>query len=132
MSDYPSAERQSCGYGIRYMRWVMESNLANEIGQDSVVVLLAVVTVEDALHYMRPPTFFNEQLMSRCGFKSRHTLIGARQRAVDHGLLSYSPGKKRQAGTYFTTGLDPVAETFGAYCAPKADRKRIESGLKAD
>ena len=136
---YPAQERQNRGYGIRYTRWLMDSGVANEIGQDAVVVLTAVITVEDALHYKRPPTFYNEQMMRRCGFRSKHTLIGARKRAIDHGLLCYSPGKKRQPGTYFTIGLDPDDEIFGAYPAPKADGNEIfgasydtKSGPKAD
>lgn len=118
--EYPAAERQGCGYAIRYLRWLCESGAAAEVGPDAVAVLLAVVTLEDAVHYGRAPNIFNDQLLARTGIGSKPALIRARNRAVDAGLLVYRPGAKRRPGVYYTTG-------FGNDSIPKADRIRTES-----
>ena len=120
MSEYPSAERQSCGYAIRYIRWLLDSGRVNHIGPDSFTLLVAVVTTEDQLHYQRAPDFWREQLLSRCGMKSVHALISARQRAVDAGLLFHQPGSKSVPGVYFTLG-------FRAESAQQVNGKRTES-----
>jgi len=117
---YPSQERQGCGYAIRYVRWLLDSGRVNQVGPDSFALLVAVVTMEDQLHYERAPDFWRDQLLNRCGMKSIHSLIAARQRAVDAGLLHYTPGSKSVPGVYFTLG-------FRALCAQKADRIPTES-----
>lgn len=119
MSSYPT-DRKSCGYAIRYIRWLLDSGRVNQIGPDSFSLLVAIVTMEDQLHYERAPDFWREQLLSRCGMKSVHSLISARQRAVDAGLLYHKPGTKSVPGVYFTTG-------FRAESAQKVNGKRTES-----
>jgi hypothetical protein len=119
MSSYPT-DRKSCGYSIRYIRWLLDSGRVNQIGPDSFTLLVAIVTMEDQLHYERAPDFWREQLLSRCGMKSVHSLISARQRAVDAGLLYHKPGTKSIPGVYFTTG-------FHAESAQKVNGKRTES-----
>ncbi len=120
MSDYPSADRQSNSFAIRYIRWLIDSGTVNEIGPDAFAVLVGVVTLEDELHYQRPPNFFNEQLMRRCGIASEPALIRARKRAVEAELLIYSVGAKRRPGTYFVSG-------FPNESLAKAKGKRRES-----
>ena len=119
MSSYPT-DRKSCGYSIRFIRWLLDSGRVNQIGPDSFTLLVAIVTMEDQLHYERAPDFWREQLLSRCGMKSVHSLISARQRAVDAGLLYHKPGTKSVPGVYFTTG-------FHAESAQKVNGKRTES-----
>lgn len=124
MSDYPAAERQSCMFAIQYLRWLFHSGAGNEIGPDAIAVLCAVVTLEDEFHYQRAVNFTNSQLMSRCGMRSEHALITARQRAVDAGLLFYKSGAKRRPGRYFVVG-------FTAENAAKVKRKSSECETKA-
>jgi hypothetical protein len=121
MSSYPT-DRKSCGYSIRYIRWLMHSGISSEIGPDAFALLVAVVMTEDEIHYQRPPNFYNEQLANRCGIStnSKHALIRARRIAIDAGLLWYEPGAKRRPGRYFVIG-------FSADSTPKVNRMCTES-----
>ena len=102
--NYPT-DRKNCGYSIRYVKWLMQSGVVNEIGPDAFALLVAVVMTEDDIHYQRPPTFYNEQLLSKCGIGSEPAMMRARGRAVAAGLLEYSPGAKRRPGIYFVSGF---------------------------
>lgn len=117
--EYPSQDRQNCNYAIRYVRWLVDSGRVNQIGPDAFAVLVAVVTMEDQLFYERAPDFWREQLLSRCGIKSVHSLITARQRAIDAGLLFHKQGTKSVPGVYFTMG-------FRSDSVRNAHRKRTE------
>lgn len=119
MSDYP--ERPQL-FALHYIKWLCESEVAQEIGPDALALLVAVVTKEDDLRYQRAVRFFNDQLASRCGIVSVHSLIRARSRAVDAGLLDYEPGAKRRQGRYFVCG-------FSAQSAGKAEGIRNESAM---
>jgi len=121
MSTYPSAERQSCGYAIRYIKWLVESETTVEAGPDAFALLTAVAIAEDRLHYSRPPNFYNEQICRHSGIGSLPALIRARNRAIDLGLLHYSPAAKRRPGTYFVCG-------FPNDSLRKAEGIRKESG----
>ena len=129
--EYPSDERQGCGFAIQFLKWITASGVALEIGPDAVAVLVAVVTQEDTVYFSRGVNFFNEQLAMRCGIQSTHALIRARQRAVDAGLLHYTPGTKRKPGNYWVTGFTAQSASnqdgFTAQSAPKAKRIRNES-----
>lgn len=98
-------DRKKCGFAIRYLRWLSESGAVNDIGPDAFALVVAVVLTEDALHYSRPPSFYNHQLLQRCGIGSIPALIRARQRAVEAGILVYLPGAKRRPGIYFAFGF---------------------------
>jgi hypothetical protein len=128
MVDYPS-DRQNSGYAVRYLRWLMDSGIVNEVGPDGIALLTAVVTVEDQLHYCRPPTFYNEQLQSRCGMRSTHTLIAARERTVRAGLLNYRAGAKRRPGRYFTVGFSAKNALQKMHCKPKENRKKTAPSI---
>lgn len=117
MTEYPKRGQM---FAIQYLRWLCDSGAASEVGPDAVAVLAAVVTVEDELHYNRPPNFYNEQLQRRSGILSIHALIRARNRAVEAGLLHYQPAIKRKPGVYFVSG-------FPAQSARKAEGKRKEN-----
>jgi hypothetical protein len=130
-AEYPSAERQGCGYAIQFLKWVTGSGVAMEIGPDALSVLVAIVTQEDAVHYSRAVNFFNEQLTLRCGIQSTHALIRARQRAIDAGLLHYATGTKRKPGTYWVTGFTAQSASnqngFTAQSASKPKRIRNQN-----
>lgn len=92
-------------FALHFAKWLYQSGAANEVGPDATALILAVAMVEDELRYTRPPNFYNRQLMDRCGVASEHALIRARKLAVDAGLLSYTPGKKRTPGKYYVLGF---------------------------
>ncbi len=104
MTDYPT-DRHSCGYSIRYIKWLMQSGAVNEIGPDAFALLVAVVMTEDDIHYQRPPNFFNDQLSRQSGIGSEPALISARKKAIQAGLLLYEKGAKRRPGVYFVSGF---------------------------
>ena len=112
--NYPT-DRKSCGYSIRYIKWLCASDVALEVGPDAFALLVAVVTQEDEIHFTRPPNFFNDQLARRCGIGSEPALIRARKRAINAGLLFYKPGAKRRPGVYFVSGYanDSLANAEG-------------------
>ena len=119
--SYPSHDRHSCGFAIRYLRWLSTSGAVNEIGPDAFALLVAVVLTEDEVFYQRAPNFYDSQLMSRCGIHSKPALIRAKKRAVNAGLLVYEPGAKRRPGVYFVSGN---VSGFGNDSLPEAKRKR--------
>ncbi|MEZ6094432.1 MAG: hypothetical protein R3C03_09380 [Pirellulaceae bacterium] len=131
VNSYPSAERQNCGFGIQYLKWLFSSGASYEIGPEATAVLTAIVTLEDEFFYNRAVNFYNEQLMRRCGIKSEHALIRARKVAIDAGLLDYTAGQKRTPGRYFVCGF--IAQNAGdqpdttAPNAANVKRKSIES-----
>lgn len=104
--SYPTDRKQS-GFAVRYLRWVTESGVALDVGPESVSILVAVVMLEDALHYKRAVNFYNEQLMSRAGFANLKTLDRARKRLVSAGLLYYEASAKRRPGVYWVLQSAP-------------------------
>ena len=112
MRKYPSVERQSCGYAIQFIRWLVDSGVVNEIGPNALAVLVAVVTKEDEIFYRRAVNFYNDQLMGRCGLASVHALTRARKRAIDAELLVYEGGTKRRPGRYFVCGFEVSLSSF--------------------
>lgn len=119
MSEYPQRPQL---FALHFIKWLCESEAAQEIGPDALALLVAVATKEDDLRYQRAVRFFNDQLASRCGIVSVHSLIRARNRAIGAGLLDYEPGAKRRQGRYFVCG-------FNAQCAGEAEGIRNESAM---
>jgi len=104
MCEYPSDRRDSM-FAVRFIRWLIESELTVEAGPDAFALLVAVVMAEDRIRYQRPPNFFNEQICRHSGIGSVPALIRARNRATELGLLVYAPAAKRRPGTYFVSAF---------------------------
>ncbi len=121
MTQYP---QRGDLFALHFLKWLFASGSAHEVGPDATALILAVVSLEDEFFCQRPVNFFNEQLMDRCGIKSEHSLIRARQVAVDAGLLHYTAGRKRQPGRYFVLG-------FTAESAVKVRLSCSESEVKS-
>jgi len=122
---YPGERQSTSHFGLRYIKWLSDSGIAMEVGPDAFALLVAVVTQEDTLRYLRAPNFYNDQLSMRCGIGSEPALIRARKRAIDNGLLFYSAGAKRRPGIYFVTGF-----TNDSFANP--ERIRSESVANAE
>ena len=127
MSEYP--ERQQY-FALHFIRWLSDSGAVMEIGPDAFAMLTAVVSMEDELRYSRAPNFYNEQLARRCGIVSVHSLIRARNKCTEAGLLHYEAAKKRSPGTYYVCGFTAqnAGKDKGQLRLPCA--KRTESGRK--
>jgi hypothetical protein len=107
MSDYPS-DRKNTGFAIRYLKWLVDSGSTLDIGPEAVSVLVAVVLMEDQFHYQRAVNFYNEQLVSRAGFRNVKTMDRARSKAVKAGLLHYVSSTKRERGIYWVLTNDSL------------------------
>jgi hypothetical protein len=124
---------------------------AQEIGPTGAYLVTIIAHQEDSCRYRRPVTFYDSQLMPILGVTSQETLTTARRKAVAAGWLSYSPGHKGRASTYFVcvpshvsgledgtidegTDLDSSAlrSEMSTESRSNPDRKPIESRSKAD
>lgn len=63
---------------------------------------LYVASVEDRLHYNRPPRFWRSQLMDSISFASPKAIIAARTKAIESGLLHYTEGSRTTESRYWT------------------------------
>jgi hypothetical protein len=95
---YP--ERESF-FAHRFVRLLTKTAAAQELGPEVAWLLTVVAHQEDAKRYSSAVTYWNEQLMPLCGFRSKGRLIRARQAAVDSGWLHYESGGRNQAGRYW-------------------------------
>ena len=98
MDGYP---KRHSHFAHKFVRMMFKQCLANEIGQDAVVLLAFIAHTEDAARYLRPVTFFNEQLAVMSGFKTVKSMDRARTKAIKAGWLHYVPGTKSVAGKYW-------------------------------
>ncbi len=132
---YPSGERKGTAFAIRYVRWLMESEITVAAGPDAFALLVAVVMTEDRVFYNFPPNFYNEQLCRASGIGSIPALIRARSKAIELGLLAYQAGAKRRPGIYFVSGFHNDSlqnrELFSNDSLPKAQLSVSESETKA-
>ena len=90
-------------FAIKFCRILANTQAASEIGADACWLLTVVVQQEDAIHYRRPVTFWNNQLQGLCGFGSPRRLRKARDAAIVAGWLEYEAGTKHIAGRYRVT-----------------------------
>ncbi len=84
-----------------YLRNLAYQGYANRIGLPACWLLTCIAMKEDETRYAGPIDYFNGQLLVVCSFSSIHTLISAREKSKEHGLLYYEASVKRQAGIYF-------------------------------
>ena len=88
-------------FANKFVRLLTKAAVAQELGPEACWLLAVVAHQEDSIHYARPVTYYNEQLMPLCGFGGRSRLAAARDKAVKHGWLHYQTGGKGIPGTYW-------------------------------
>ena len=98
MAQYPGREPF---FANRFIRLLVKSCVANEIGTNAFAMLTIVVMTEDASHYRRGITFYDGQLMPLLGINSKDTMYKVRKRAIEAGWLHFEPGYKGKASTYW-------------------------------
>jgi hypothetical protein len=114
--EYPKRESH---FAHKLTRALLRTCAAQDIGSAACHLVIQIAHTEDAAHYRRPVTWWNEQLGSVLGL-SHGQLTRARKRAIDGGWLRYEPGTKGRAGRYWATippdfeGLPdaPISEDF--------------------
>lgn len=102
-AEYP--ERPAF-FAHRVVRLILRTCAAQEIGQDGILLVMAIAHTEDAKRYTAPVTYWNDQLRSILAFNSWGKLDRARKRAVEAGWLHYEPGGKGRVGKYWV-GIPP-------------------------
>src|SRR5688572_19463125 len=90
-------------FSHKFVRILAKSCAAQDIGQNSCLLLCFIAHTEDAAKYSGPVRFWNEQLMTTMGFKSPRQLRQARDKAIEHGWLEYERTNDRSVGKYFVT-----------------------------
>ena len=95
--DYP--QRDSF-FSHRFVRLLMKSCAAMDIGQQSCLLLCYIAHTEDAARYSGPVRFWNEQLLTTLAMSPKQ-LRAARDRAIEFGWLNYDRDSDRTVGRYF-------------------------------
>lgn len=106
---YPPREQY---FAQKFIRRLVKSAAAQEIGVDAFALLVVVATTEDAKRYSGPVTFYNGQLLPLLGFGKWERLDRARDAAVKAGWLHYAPPQSghRQPGAYWVLTPGYAAE----------------------
>lgn len=105
MSDLPAYPQRPQFYALKYLSWLIDAGVVEEVGCDGFALLTAIVLQEDRLRYKRHVNFWTSQLCKSLNV-SRQTLVTVRNRVVRAGLLAYQPGARQRPAKYFTTGMD--------------------------
>jgi len=122
--EYPKASRGKF-FAHKFVRLLMKSCAAQDIGQNAVLLCVFIAHTEDAMHYSGACRFWNEQLLSVMGFRSAKQLDTARDKAVASGWLVYDRAGNRSVGRYWVTipeqfselSDSPMGENAGAATA---------------
>jgi hypothetical protein len=116
MAEYPQRDSH---FAHRLIRLMIRTCAAQEIGTEGFMLVCIIAHTEDAKHYAAPVTFWNDQLLSVCGFASWGKLDRARKKAKSAGWLHYEEGGKGKVGRYWAT-------------VPKAFRDQPDNSAECD
>ena len=99
-------------FAAKVIRILTRSAAAQELGPNVCWMLSVIVGQEDspAVRYSRPVTYYFEQLMPLCGFRSPKQLRAAITKAVETGWLEYTPGAKGRPGRFRVQIPDELAD----------------------
>ncbi|MDY0171167.1 MAG: hypothetical protein RBS80_31800 [Thermoguttaceae bacterium] len=130
----PAYPKRPKFFANKFVRLLTKAAVAQELGGPEACWLLAVIAhQEDSIHYSRPVTYYNEQLMPLCGFGGRSRLVAARDKAVKHGWLHYEAGGKGVPGTYWVKIPDQYRDVSDGPCDEGDDSiSRPESEQQTD
>ena len=116
MADYPVERAQESFFAFRYCRLLTKTASAMDLSADGCWMLTIVAMQEDAKRYTGPVLFWNDQLMSLCGFGSEKRLRTVRSKAVNSGWLHYEKGAKSRAPRYWVLVPDQFSELPDGPC----------------
>lgn len=115
MADTTTAyPKRESFYAARFVRLTVKCGLALRLGSDAVMLLHAIVSMEDELRYSGPVYYPADTLAMHAGIKSKPTFLAARKRLVEAGWLHYERGTKGQAAGYWVTVPATHRGLFGA------------------
>jgi hypothetical protein len=133
--EYP--ERDSF-FSHRFVRLLMKSCAAMDIGQQSCLLLCYIVHTEDAARYSGPVRFWNEQLLTTLAMSPKQ-LRAARDKAIEFGWLNYDRDSDRTVGRYFVLipehlnnipdgEIEPSVPSSGPVSSPLSGPKQHQIG----
>ncbi len=111
---YPT-DRQSCGYSIRYIKALLESDAIRDHGPEAVLLSVFIASREDRLHYAKPPKFWRAELMDKLGKGSPKDFLRIRNRATEAGLLFHQEATRTTPGLYWTLVPEWLLPRFEAF-----------------
>ncbi|MEL7500050.1 MAG: hypothetical protein AAFN77_20785 [Planctomycetota bacterium] len=116
-------------FAAKFCRVLTKAAAAMDIGPETCWMLTVIAMQEDSCRYRKPVNYWNEQLMTLCGFRSRKRLITARSKAVDFGWLVYIKGGNRKPGKYWVQVPHPysIESDSGPCCEPEPKVQRPDS-----
>ena len=123
-------------FAAKVIRVLTRSAAAQELGPNVCWMLTVILGQEDspAVRYSRPVTYYFEQLMPLCGFRSKKQLRAAITTAVETGWLEYSPGTKARPGRFRVKIPDGLAdvEPYGCDESAPADNGQSDEKCGSD
>ena len=114
MTDYPT-DRVSCGYSIRFIKALLESDAIRDHGPEAVLLSVFIASREDRLHYAKPPKFWRAELMDKLGKGSPKDFLRIRNRAIEAGLLFHQEATRTTPGLYWTLVPEWLLPRFEAF-----------------
>lgn len=103
MTDTPTYPKRPKFFAAKFCRLVVKACVANELGPEAAMLLVAVANTEDARGYRGPVNFWNGQLCPLIGCKSDSTLKRIRAKCQAAGWLVCDPGSRAKPPVYFVT-----------------------------
>lgn len=122
--DYP--QRDSF-FSHRFVRLLMKSCAAMDIGQQSCLLLCYIAHTEDAARYSGPVRFWNEQLLTTLAMSPKQ-LRAARDKAIEFGWLNYDRDSDRTVGRYFVLIPEHLNDIPGGEIEPSVPSSGPVSG----
>jgi hypothetical protein len=126
--EYP---QRDMFFSHRFVRLLMKSCAALDMGPAACLLLCYIVHTEDAAKYRGAVRFWNQQLMTVMGFKSPKQLIDARTKAVEAGWLVYERSGNREVGQYWVTIPDDFEGLSDGLIESNHSVNHVESGTNS-
>lgn len=97
-STYP---KRPAYFANKFCRLLLKACVANELGSDAAMLLVAVANTEDAKGYRGPVNYWNAQLLPLIGCRSDSAFRRLRDRCERAGWLRHNPGTKWNPPSYW-------------------------------
>ncbi len=97
LTDYPKRPKF---FATKFCRLLLKACVANELGPEAAMLLMAVANTEDARGYRGPVNFWNSQLQPLVGCRSDSALKRVRAKCERAGWLVHTPGTKWAPPSY--------------------------------
>jgi hypothetical protein len=132
MSEKYPTDRRGTHWSHHLVRAMGKTCLAQTIGPEACWLITVIAHTEDAKKYSGAVTYYNEQLMPLCGFRTHSRPIRAREKAVSEGWLHYRPGGKAKAGLYWTLNPKSCEVESAPKIEAQTERKRSANGVQTE